>query len=71
MWGNGVWDWVIIAGAWAFSLGLWWLLGGFGTAGEAFASWGREAARKRTRRVLPQHAHLAEEAPRIMRRPRL
>ena len=50
---RAVWDWVVIAGCYAFAAFFLHLLGGFNSAGEAMARWGRHVGLKRLSRTAP------------------
>lgn len=58
-----MWDWVIILVCYGFAAGFLRLLGGFNSAGDAIAGWGRRASARR----LP---HLRWLPPRSVQRGR-
>jgi hypothetical protein len=45
-----VWNWVIIVGGYSFSALFLRLIGGFNSAGDAIARWGRHSSEKRLSR---------------------
>lgn len=46
-----VWSWIIIAVCYGFAALLLRLMGGFNSAGDAIANWGRSASARRIRRL--------------------